>query len=54
MGERCWRLVLGKSEMDNAFSGLRRGGDTVEGRPVSETPWAEVSGESEVLRDPSA
>jgi hypothetical protein len=34
--------------------GLGRVGDAVGGRPVSETLGAEASGESEVLRDPSA
>jgi hypothetical protein len=34
--------------------GLRRVGDAVGGRPLSETPGAEASGESEMLRDPSA
>jgi hypothetical protein len=52
-GEWRQRLVSGESEMDNAVSGLRRGGDTVGGRPMSETPGAEASGESEVLQDPS-
>jgi hypothetical protein len=33
--------------------GLGRGGDTVGGRFVSETPGAEASGESKVLQDPS-
>jgi hypothetical protein len=32
--------------------GLGRGGEAVGGRPVSETPWAEASGESVVLQDP--
>jgi hypothetical protein len=53
MGERCWWLASDESEMGNAVSGLGRGGKTVEGHPVSETPGAEASGESEVLRDSS-
>jgi hypothetical protein len=34
--------------------GLGGVGDAVGSRPVSETPGAEASGESNVLRDPSA
>jgi hypothetical protein len=39
--------------MVNAVPRLRRGGKTVEGRPVFETPRAEALGESRALRDPS-
>jgi hypothetical protein len=52
MRERCRRSASDESEMGNAVSGLGRGGRTVEGRPVSETPGVEASGESEVPRDP--
>jgi hypothetical protein len=45
--------VSGESEVDNAVSGLRQGGDTIEGRLVSETLGSKASGKSEVLRDPS-
>jgi hypothetical protein len=54
MEEQHRRSVSGESEMVNAVSGLGRDGDTVEGRPVSETLGTEASGKSEVLRDPSA
>jgi hypothetical protein len=53
MGERRRGSASDESEMGNAVSGLGQGDNTVEGRPVSETPGAEVSSESEVLRDPS-
>jgi hypothetical protein len=49
MGERRRWLALDESEMANAVFGLKRGGNTVEGRPASETPEAEASGESEVV-----
>jgi hypothetical protein len=38
MRERRRRSASDESEMGNAISGLGRGGRTVEGRPVSETP----------------
>jgi hypothetical protein len=53
MRERRRGSASDESEMGSAVPGLGRGGSTVEGRPVSETPGAEVSGESEVPRDPS-
>jgi hypothetical protein len=53
MGERRQRSALNESEMVNAVPRLRRGGKTVEGRPVFETPRAEALGESRALRDPS-
>jgi hypothetical protein len=40
--------------MGNGVSGLGQVGDVVDGRHMSETPGAEASGESEVLRAPSA
>jgi hypothetical protein len=54
MRERRWRSASDESEMGNAVSRIRRGSRTVEGCPVSETPGAKASGESEALRDPSA
>jgi hypothetical protein len=53
MGERRRGSVSGESEMNNAISRLRRGGDTIKGHPISKTPRAEALGKSEVLRDPS-
>jgi hypothetical protein len=53
MGERRRGSASDESEMGNVVSGLGRGNSTMEGRPVSETPGAEASGESEVLRAPS-
>jgi hypothetical protein len=53
MGERHRGSASDESEMGNAVSRLGRNDDTVEGRPVSETPGVEASGELEVLRDPS-
>jgi hypothetical protein len=52
MRERHRRSTSDESEMGNAVSGLGRGGRTVEGRSVSETPRAEASGESEVPETP--
>jgi hypothetical protein len=49
MGERRRGSVSGESEMNNAISRLRRGGDTIKGHPISKTPSAEASGKSEVL-----
>jgi hypothetical protein len=48
MRERCRRSSSDESKMGTAISGLGRGSRTVEGCPVSETPRAEASGESEV------
>jgi hypothetical protein len=52
MRGRRRRSASDESEMGNAVSGLGRGGRTIEGRPVSETPGAEASGELEVPQDP--
>jgi hypothetical protein len=52
MRERRQRSASDESDMGNVVSGLGRGGRTVEGHPVSETPGAEASGESEMPRDP--
>jgi hypothetical protein len=54
MGERRRRLASGESGWTMPSLGLGRDGDTVGGCPVSKTLRAEASGESEVLRDPSA
>jgi hypothetical protein len=39
MRERHRRSASDESEMGSAVPRLRRGGSTVEGRPVSMTPW---------------
>jgi hypothetical protein len=53
IGKQHRRSASCELEVDNAVSRLERGGDTVEGHPMSETLGVEASGESEVLRDPS-
>jgi hypothetical protein len=52
MRERRRRSALDESEMGNVVSRLGRGGRTIEGRLVFETPGAEASSESEVPQDP--
>jgi hypothetical protein len=52
MRERRRRSASNESEMGNVVSGLGQAGRTVEGRPVSKTPGAEASSESEVPRGP--
>jgi hypothetical protein len=52
MRERHRRSASDKSEMGNAVSGLRRGGRTIEDRPVSRPPGLRPQANRRCLKTP--